>query len=277
MKNYSKKLLSLIIIANISLFNSCQSDDNSKKAEASSEQTIAAEEWELTFEDNFDGAQFDAPDSTKWESLNYNRKNNANGPDGWWSSEDVYLNGDGNLAIRVRQTNNLNNDNDSYDFSTGMIRSKGKFEQKFGRFEIRCQLPQKSGWWVAFWLFNSSVNNVDGSGEDGTEIDIMEAFGWTDKINHALHYDGYAEAHQSLGIKTEVPGIRQGFHIYALEWTAEEYVFLLMILKFGEQILEVFQKFHLILKFQEKFQQKIILQVFIGQIQYTQKNSPIIF
>ena len=86
-------------------------------------------------------------------SQSYNRRDNPNGPDGWWDENDVYLDGDGNLVIRVRKIDNKNNDSDSHDYSVGMVRSKGKFEQKFGKFEIRCQLPKKSGWWVAFWLF----------------------------------------------------------------------------------------------------------------------------
>ncbi|UOB17978.1 glycoside hydrolase family 16 protein [Abyssalbus ytuae] len=182
-------------------------------------------EWKLIFEDNFEGPENSKPNQNYWESLEYNRRPNENGPDGWWDNDDVYLDGQGNLIIRVRTIDNKNNDNDSHDFSTGMIRSRGKFEQKFGKFEISCKLPEKSGWWVAFWLYADGVDTIDGSGEDGTEIDIMEGFGWTNLINHALHFDAYGAEHQSVDKQVTVDGIREGFHIFSLEWNEEEYIF----------------------------------------------------
>lgn len=179
-------------------------------------------EWVLSFSDEFDGTTIDV---TKWDKPEYNRRINVNGPDGWWLREDSYLDGNGNLVIRARKIDNLNNDNDPYDYSTGAIRTEGKFQQKFGKFEIRCQLPTQAGWWVAFWLMSPSVSNVDDSGEDGTEIDIFEGFGWTDKLNFALHWDGYGEEHKYDGKQLTLNGIRQDFHTFTLEWSEQEYVF----------------------------------------------------
>jgi len=179
--------------------------------------------WTLVWQDEFEG---DGPvDSTKWEQPEYNRKNNDNGPDGWWLKEDSYLDGEGNLAIRARRIDNLNFDGDAYDYSTGAVRSINRFEQTFGRFEARVKLPSQAGWWVAFWLMSPTVFNEDGSGQDGTEIDIMEGFGWTNKIFHALHWDGYGAAHRSESINMELPGIRDGFHTFTLEWNSAEYIF----------------------------------------------------
>ena len=101
------------------------------------------------------------------------------------------------------------------------------FEQRYGRFEVRCQLPTQQGWWVAFWLMSPTVGNVNDSGEDGTEIDILEGFGWTDAINHALHWDGYQEGHKSIDHRVNIDGMREGYHTYVLEWTPEEYIFLI--------------------------------------------------
>jgi len=192
--------------------------DENKKPDANKEG------WVLTWSDEFNGTG--EPDNSKWDRPEYNRRNNDNGPDGWWLKEDSYQDGKGNLVIRAKKINNRNFDKDIFDYSTGAIRSKGKFEQKFGKFEIRCKLPTQPGWWVAFWLMSPTQSNVDGSGEDGTEIDIMEGFGWTDQINHALHWDGYGDAHKSDGKKAPVKGIRDGYHIYTLEWYEDEYVFL---------------------------------------------------
>ncbi len=178
--------------------------------------------WELVWSDDFNGEKID---STKWEVMEYNRKINPEGPDGWWLREDAYLDGKGELVLRCRKIENRNNDKDPFDYSTGAIRSKGKFEQQYGKFEIRCKLPEQTGWWVAFWLMSSSVGKVGNDGVDGTEIDIFEGFGWTDKINHALHWDGYGKDHKSKGNKVTVPGIREGYHVFSLEWNEKEYIF----------------------------------------------------
>ncbi|MFA9390013.1 MAG: family 16 glycosylhydrolase [Prolixibacteraceae bacterium] len=177
----------------------------------------------LTWSDEFDGTG--APDAAKWDRPEYNRRNNANGPDGWWSKDDSYLDGNGNLIIRVRKIENKNDDADPYDYSTGVVRTRGKFEQLYGKYEIRCQLPKQPGWWVAFWMMQGNVGSEANLGVDGSEVDIMEGFGWTDKINHAIHYDGYGAAHKSVGKNEMTAGIHDGFHTYSMEWTPEIYVF----------------------------------------------------
>ncbi|MBN1558923.1 family 16 glycosylhydrolase [candidate division KSB1 bacterium] len=177
---------------------------------------------ELVWYDEFDGTTIDP---AKWDKPEYNRRQNSNGPDGWWLREDSFLDGDGHLIIRARKIANRNSDNDPYDYATGAIRSYGKFEQKFGKFEIRCRLPRQPGWWVAYWLYSDTVGHVDGSGEDGTEIDIFEGFGWTDEVQHALHWDGYGDAHQVIGHTVTMDEMRADFHTFALEWYENLYVF----------------------------------------------------
>lgn len=179
-------------------------------------------ESKLIWFDEFDGTG--TPDPAKWDRPEYNRRSNAKGPDGWWSKEDSFLDGNGNLVIRVRKIEDKNKDGDPYDYSVGAVRTLGKFLQKYGRFEIRCELPKQQGWWVAFWMMQGNVGSVGNGGVDGSEVDIMEAFGWTNKINHAVHYDGYGADHKSVGKNELIAGIRVGFHTYALEWYPDKYV-----------------------------------------------------
>ena len=184
---------------------------------------IKSGEGNLIWSDEFDGTGI--PDPNKWDRPEYNRRNNVKGPDGWWSKQDSYLDGNGNLVIRVRKIANKNSDNDAFDYSVGAIRTKGKFETGYGRFEIRCKLPTQKGWWVAFWMMQGNVGSVNNAGIDGSEVDIMEAFGWTDMINQAIHWDGYGTEHKSTGNKKTITGIRNDFHTYAMEWYPEMYIF----------------------------------------------------
>ena len=188
--------------------------------------------WSLVFRDEFNG--HGKPDPEKWISQEYNRKKNPDGPDGWWLKDNVSLTGWGQLEISATQIPNRNpeEDDDPYDYASGMVSTEGKFETTFGRYEARIKLPQDPGWWLAFWLFADEVHRVDGSGEDGTEIDIVEAFGWTDKISYALHWDGYGKRHKTKNKREFHPGIRSGWHVFALEWTETEYTWFVD----GEQV-----------------------------------------
>ncbi len=184
---------------------------------------IKSGEGNLIWSDEFEGTGI--PDPNKWDRPEYNRRNNDKGPDGWWSKEDSYFDGNGNLVIRVRKIANKNSDTDAYDYSVGAIRTKGKFETAYGKFEIRCKLPTQKGWWVAYWMMQGNVSSVANAGVDGSEVDIMEGFGWTDKINQAIHWDGYGTEHKSIGTQKYPSGIRNGFHTYAMEWYPEMYIF----------------------------------------------------
>jgi beta-glucanase (GH16 family) len=178
--------------------------------------------YELIWSDEFNGTSLN---TDIWDQPEYNRKINDNGPDGWWLREDSYLDGNGHLVIRAKEIPNRNSDSDPLDYSTGAIRTIWSFEQTYGKFEIRCQLPTQPGWWVAFWLLSPTVSHVDGSAEDGVEIDIFEGFGWTDHVDHALHWDGYGDAHQMIITDFTIPGIREGFHTFSVEWYHDVYVF----------------------------------------------------
>lgn len=186
------------------------------------------DKWQLTWNDEFNGTG--DVDETKWEQCEYLRKPNDNGSDGYWDADYVQLDGIGNLDIFVDEIPNANGDSDTNDYAVGMIRSKDKFSQTYGLFEARCKLPEQAGWWVAFWLFPNNgtepAGGAFGTGADGTEIDIMEGWGWTDSIQSALHYDGYGDKHVSTGSgKIQVAGLDEGYHIFSLVWTAEKYIF----------------------------------------------------
>ena len=73
---------------------------------------------------------------------------------------------------------------------------------------------------------------VDGTGRDGTEIDIYEGAyykdGWPkrDSVSSNLHYDGYGDAHRSTGVgRWFVEKPYDTFHTYGLEWNEREYIF----------------------------------------------------
>ena len=166
--------------------------------------------WELIWHDEFCGEKLD---SSKWEKLgDFKRR------DGWWVKEDTYLDGKGNLVLRTKK--------DGQHYTSGAIRSYGKFEHKFGYWLARVKFPTQQGHWPGYWLFaRPGVFSIGDEGRDGTEIDIMEKASLEDKITHTLHWDGYGE-HHGMAIKYyEKPGLSKGFHTFGLWWKENEYIF----------------------------------------------------
>jgi len=169
----------------------------------------AGKQWTLAWHDEFDGTELD---ESKWET-----PPDAKRRDGWWMRKAVALDGKGNLALSVLK------EGDRY--LDGCARTRGKFEHAFGYYVARVQLQKQAGHWSAFWLYNNCVGKVGNEGRDGTEIDIYEKPWLDDRVQHALHWDGYGKEHKSEGKKVEVPGIMDGWHTFSLWWAPEEYVF----------------------------------------------------
>jgi alpha-L-fucosidase len=165
--------------------------------------------WKLAWSDEFEGT---AVDQSKWELCgDWKRR------DGFWVKEDAYLDGKGNLLLRTKK------DGDRY--TCGAVRTKGKFEHRYGYWVCRCEFPKQPGHWPAFWLMADGVNKVGADGRDGTEIDIMEKPWRDDRTTQNLHWDGYGKDHKSAGLQFSVAGLNEGFHTFGLYWTPEEYVF----------------------------------------------------
>ena len=165
--------------------------------------------WKLVWHDEFDGTRLDR---TKWDVPPDHRRR-----DGWWMGKAVTLDGKGKLVMRTFR--------DGEKYVDACVRTRGKFEHAFGYYVARMRLQRQPGHWCAFWLYNRSVGTVGKEGRDGTEIDIMEKPWLDDRVQHALHWDGYGKAHRSKGKVTKHPGVMEGFHTFSLLWTPKEYVF----------------------------------------------------
>ena len=169
----------------------------------------AGTSWKLVWHDEFDGTRLD---ESKWDVPPDHRRR-----DGWWMRKAISLDGKGKLVLRTLK--------DGERYVDACVRTRGKFEHAFGYYVARIRLQRQQGHWCAFWLYNHSVGQVGDAGRDGTEIDIMEKPWRDDRVQHALHWDGYGKAHRSKGKVSKHPGIMEGFHTFSLLWTPTEYVF----------------------------------------------------
>ncbi len=166
-------------------------------------------EWQLVWNDEFEGTQID---ETKWESPEYKRRN------GFWSKDSLSLDGDGHLKMKVFQ-------NDEGNFIDGCLRTLGKYEKAKGYFTARVKFHHEVGHWSAFWLMGTTMPQVGNGSADGAEIDIMEKPTLDQKINCAIHWDGYGDDHKVINTTPSIDGIMEGFHTFSLWWGDDFYRF----------------------------------------------------
>ncbi|WP_127140016.1 glycoside hydrolase family 16 protein [Flagellimonas marinaquae] len=142
--------------------------------------------------------------------------------DGWGNQELQYYTDrptnvvieNGNLKITARQ--------ESFQgagYTSARLLTKNRFEQAYGRFEARIQLPTGQGIWPAFWMLGADIdeNPWPGAGE----IDIMEYRGQNPTILvGSVHGPGYS-AGNAISKEYELRNDRfdTGYHIFGIEWS----------------------------------------------------------
>jgi beta-glucanase (GH16 family) len=207
-KNYTILAASALFCAAIFTFSGCQDDDNA----------FVKRNYQLVWEDAFDGPAGQSPDATKWT---YDIGVGP-GNDGWGNQElqyytdrpaNVSLDGDGNLAIIARS--------ESFGgrpFTSARINTKDIFDQAYGRFEARIKMPWGPGIWPAFWMLGSNIDETPWP--QCGEIDIMEYRGQQPNLVHGtVHgpgYSGGAAITKSFGFTND--RFDTDFHIFAIEW-----------------------------------------------------------
>lgn len=180
----------------------------------------------MTFSDEFNGTELDR---NIWSGHFQYGNNTIERKGCFWNNNLVQVK-DGNLIIPCIYLKDGMGGKGSGWYSAGIdtdgdVPSCG-FSQKYGYFECRCKLPEGTDIWSAFWLFCDGVCNENGDGQDGTEIDIMESYKGKE-IQHNLHYNGYDDAHKSMGtkrFKLRNDPVHE-YNTYGLEWNENEYIF----------------------------------------------------
>lgn len=174
-------------------------------------------EWELVWSDEFEGTSLD---TTKWSittSQSSRRPRPKLGISSWfWVKDHIWLDGQGNLVMKSSKVT----EDKMY---CGSVDSRGKYEPKYGYFEARIKVAETSkGNHTAFWLQGHHQRNVDGTANDGAEIDIFESAWLSEITKSVVHIDGYSEDHKANTKKFDTPNIHEGFHTYGLLWEEDK-------------------------------------------------------
>ncbi len=108
-------------------------------------------------------------------------------------------------------------------YSSGSITTKGKMQFKPGsRLEVRAKLPAAKGSWPAIWMIHENGRGWPACGE----TDILEHITQESNVCYSTFHWGKdgTQQHTSKGSKKPIEGMCGGWHVYSLEWTAEEMV-----------------------------------------------------
>ena len=208
-KNKLSITVFLFTVVTLVTFISCSTDETQTVTNLTS----------LTMSDEFNAPG--TPDPTIW---GYDI---GTGQNGWGNNELQYYTDrseniiveDGMLKFTVRQESF-----EGSNYTSARVLTRGKFEQKHGRFEARIQLPWGQGIWPAFWLLGDDSNGTEVWPQIG-EIDIMENRGQEPTlVSGAIHGPGYSGG-ESIFKSYELTNDRfdTGFHVFGVEW-GENYI-----------------------------------------------------
>ncbi|KNY29671.1 family 16 glycosylhydrolase [Pseudobacteroides cellulosolvens] len=168
-------------------------------------------QWKLVWKDEFDSANGSKPDSTKWT---YDI-----GGSGWGNNELQYYTSNvknayidnGNLIIKAI-TESYNGKN----YTSARLKTLGKFEAQYGKFEARMKLPYGQGIWPAFWMLGNDIDST--SWPVCGEIDIMEFIGKEPpNVYGTIHGPGYCGG-EGKSAKITVPKLSDEYHTFTIEW-----------------------------------------------------------
>ena len=120
-------------------------------------------------------------------------------------------------SVRERQMGGM-------PYTSGMVTSFESFSQQFGWFEIRARFPRGQGLWPAFWLLPITKAWPP-------EIDVLEILGHqTNVVYFTTHWSNEttASSHQFKTGSFVGPDFAEDFHTFALEWNADEMIWLVV-------------------------------------------------
>lgn len=108
-----------------------------------------------------------------------------------------------------------------YDFISGRMDTRGKFEFAYGTWAARMKLPAGPGLWPAFWALGT------GRWPDCGEIDILENIGQSDWVSSALHERSNTGRNGTQDFRFHFPKGKDitGWHIYSVDWSPDSTVF----------------------------------------------------
>ena len=148
----------------------------------------------------------------------------------YYRKENTHVHTGGYLVIEAREENF-----GGKNYTSSRIITRGKYEFKYGRVDIRAALPYGQGIWPALWMLGKNITTV-GWPACG-ETDIMELIGNHPAQTHGtIHWSNQDGNHAQYGGSTSLSeGIfNDAFHVFSIIWDETHIEWLLDGKKFHE-------------------------------------------
>ena len=205
---------------------------------------LAANNWGLVFEDQFDGTSSDdsALNTKLWSRIQY--VTTAKPSSNWTANQSMdpslvtFGDKDGNSAMQLWGKygvySNQNNQNNTTEevYACGGIYSKGIFTFQHGYVEVRAKYQSAQGVWPAIWMMpKAQPNGWPASGE----IDIMEHLFLNGQKQyyqtlhwwHSTKLDQNGNHNYDRNVSVASGGTDNNWHTYGVEWSTGSLAFYL--------------------------------------------------
>ncbi len=190
--------------------------------------------WRLAWQDKFNGSNIRdrkwSHEVSCWGGGNNERQCYTDRPDNSYVDRGI-------LHIVAKEESfsgpGVPDDDPDYDpndtsrtlpFTSARLRTKDKFDFKYGRVEVRAKVAGGQGMWPAIWMLPTDL--AYGTWPSSGEIDIMEAVNlgiWANEVHGTLHYGLPWPQWENHGQTLEMDvNPADDYHVYAIEWEADE-------------------------------------------------------
>lgn len=184
---------------------------NQEGVEPEEPEITVPEGYTLVWNDEFDGT-----------ALGGDWTYEIQGP-GWVNNELQSYVQDNDVAVVSDGTLKINLMKDGDNIKSARLYAERNTGWQYGYIEAAIKLPEGKGTWPAFWMMPVAGGQWPGCGE----IDIMESVGYDPNVVvstiHCNKYNNGGTAIESA--RTTVSTAYTDFHVYALEWSADQMTF----------------------------------------------------
>ncbi len=157
----------------------------------------------LLFEDNFDGAEL----SDNWSYMEFNRGSSC-----YWTRDNAFLDGEGNLIIYAMW------DAENYMVASSGIRTVDSFQGGYGYYEVRAKVCNYSGAISFFNITAGNMGDVTDGAANGVDIYVIKANRPnTKQVSHSFDWDGWGAEHKSQSVEYSAANVYDGnFHTFGV-------------------------------------------------------------
>ena len=212
-KLFSLVLLSILVLAPSGCDPQKSADDEDPKIDA-------PDGWVLVWNDEFSGPNIDP---AKWRH-EINANGGGNNELQYYTQRSKNSRIEDGVLIIESHEETYSDVEGARDYTSARLRTKGRGDWKYGRFEVRAKLPTGQGLWPAIWMLPTDWEY--GGWPKSGEIDIMEVIGSEPDLLHGtLHFGNtWTDKSQDGGsLRLSTGSLHNDFHVYTVEWTETEF------------------------------------------------------